>query len=87
MFSDYLKIYIQKIFEQLDICDMTKDEVWMRLESMCDAGLLDKQEQKNGETFFKERTHFLVKCIFLKLIHGYVNLDIQQGDFGNNIRD
>ena len=33
--------------------DMSKDEVFVRLDSMCEAGLLDKIEQKNGEVFFK----------------------------------
>merc|ERR1739838_725673 len=46
----------ERIYESLDISDMSKDEVWMRLESMCDAGLLDRQENKNGDILFKAVT-------------------------------
>merc|ERR1711990_763901 len=47
------KATVDKIYEQLEIMDMSKDEVFVRLDSMCEAGLLDKIEQKNGEVFFK----------------------------------
>ena len=43
----------ERIYESLDISDMSKDEVWIRLDSMCEAGLLDRQETKSGETLFK----------------------------------
>ena len=45
----------ERIYESLDISkdEMSKDEVWMRLESMCDAGLLDRHETKSGDTLFK----------------------------------
>ena len=43
----------ERIYESLDISDMSKDEVWIRLDSMCEAGLLDRHETKSGETLFK----------------------------------
>ena len=47
------KVTVDEIYENLDFCDMSRDEVFMRLESMCEAGILEKMKQKNGEVFFK----------------------------------
>ena len=47
------KATVEEIYENLDFCDMSRDEVYMRLESMCEAGILEKMKQKNGEVFFK----------------------------------